>query len=65
MFGVEYLESNIRKTCEDKNLNFFEATGKFPYFDMLKNGSRGSNRLGIKNRSSSEATSRKSQQHSC
>ena len=42
------MESNIRKTCGEKNLNFFEATEKFPYFDILKNGSRGSNRLGVK-----------------
>ena len=36
------------KPVERKNLNFFEATGKFPYFDMLKNGSHGSNRLGVR-----------------
>ena len=31
MFGVEYQENLWREKFE-----FFEATGKFPYFDMLK-----------------------------
>ena len=43
MFGVKYLENPWREKFE-----FFEATGKFPYFDLLKNGSRGSNRLGVR-----------------
>ena len=42
------MESNIRKTCGEKHLNFFEPIGKFPYFDMLKNGNRGSNRLVVR-----------------
>ena len=42
------LESNISKTCGLKNLKFFEGTTKFPYFDVWKNGGRGSNRLGVK-----------------
>ena len=29
-------------------MKFFEARLDFSYFDMLKNGGRGSNRLGVK-----------------
>ena len=43
------------KPVKIKNLNFFEATGKFPYFDMLQDGSHGSNCLGVKNRSRPES----------
>ena len=42
------MESNIWKTHGEKNLKFFEARLEFPYFDMLKNGDRGLNRLGVK-----------------
>ena len=44
VFGVKCLENPWKR----KIFNFFEATGKFPYFDMLKNGSRGSNRSGVR-----------------
>ena len=42
------MESNIWKTCGEKNLKFFESGLEFLYFDMLKNEGRGSNRLGVK-----------------
>ena len=42
------MESNIWKTCGEKNLKFFESRLEFLYFDMLKNEGRGSNRLGVK-----------------
>ena len=41
--GKPSLESNIRKTCEKKNLIYFEVTGTSPYSDMVKNGCRGLN----------------------
>ena len=42
------MESNIWKTCREKNLKFFESGLEYLYFDMLKNENRGSNRLGVK-----------------
>ena len=37
------------KSVERKIPKFFEARLEFSYFDMLKNGARDSNRLGVKN----------------
>ena len=43
MFGVKYQDNRWRR-----KFDFFYKTGKFLYFDMLKIGSRGSNRLGVR-----------------
>ena len=42
------MESNIWKTCGEKNLKIFESRPEFLYFDMLENEGRGLNRLGVK-----------------
>ena len=42
------MESNIWKTCGEKNLKFFVSRLEFLCFNMLKNKGRGLNRLGVK-----------------